>query len=53
MKEKIKKMESTFFVVIVTFNITKHPNKYLQILVGQGGGILELTQGELEHAPQD
>jgi hypothetical protein len=52
MKMEIKKVECVLSIVISTLNITKFHGKYLQMM-GQGGGILELTQGELEHVGQD
>jgi hypothetical protein len=52
MKMEIKKVECVLSIVISTLNITKFHGKYLQMM-GQGGGILELTQGELEHGGQD
>ncbi len=52
MKEEIKKMECELSIVTCIFNIAKLLGKNLQ-MVGQGGGILELTQGELEHVGED
>ncbi len=52
MKVEIQKVESALYVVTSTFNIVKLLGKDLQ-MVGQRGGILELTQGELKHARQD
>jgi hypothetical protein len=52
MKKEIKKVECALSIVTCIFNITKLPSKDLQ-MVSQGSGILELTQGELEHVGQD
>lgn len=52
MKEEIKKVECALSIVTCIFNIARLPGKDLQ-MVGQGSGILELTQGELEHVGQD
>jgi len=52
MKKEIKKVEFALSIVTGTFNIAKLFGEDIQ-MVGQGGDILELTQGELEHVGQD
>jgi len=52
MKKEIKKVKSALSIVTSTFNIAKLLSEDIQ-MVGQGGDILELTQGELEHVGQD